>query len=146
MFDPFGIKRRRNERIQLVTVLHLLTNQVFQIHERVLKMNQTIQDLITAVAAERSAVASAVVLMNGITDRVTAAVAAALEANPGIDLSPLIDLTSQIKQDTEALSTAVATDSVQSADPAASAPVAQVSSGAAVDPTAPAAPAETPAT
>lgn len=119
MIDIFGSKRRQLERDRLIHVLSLLTNQVFQVHEKVLKMNQTIQDLIDAVAAERTVVASAVVLMNGITDRVTAAVAAALAANPGVDLSPLTDLTSQIKQDTEALSTAVATDSVQSADPAA---------------------------
>lgn len=117
MFDPFGTKRRRNERAQLVQVLHLLTNQVFQVHEKVLKMNQVIQDLVDAVNAERTEVASAIVLINGITDRVSAAVAAALAANPGIDLSPLTDLTSSIKEETTALATAVTTNQPQSPDP-----------------------------
>lgn len=118
--DLFNRKRQVREEAHntaLREILHVLTSQVFQIHGKVITMDARIQALVDAVAAERTVVASAVVLMNGITDRVTDAVKAALAANPGVDLSPITDLVSAIKEDTASLTNAVAADSVQSADP-----------------------------
>lgn len=81
---------------------------ITKIIQGILQMVQVIDELKTAVTAENGVIESAVVLINGISDRVAAAVTAALAANPGVDLTPLTDLTTSINQEASALASAVA--------------------------------------
>lgn len=81
---------------------------ITKIIQGILQMVQVIDELKTAVTAENGVIESAVVLINGISDRVAVAVAAALAANPGVDLTPLTDLTTSINQEASALASAVA--------------------------------------
>lgn len=71
------------------------------------KVTKEIDNLKIAVEAEDSAIASAVVLLNGISDIVAQAVAKALADNPGVDLTPLNDIVTDINQRTSELATAV---------------------------------------
>ncbi len=70
--------------------------------------NPVIQKLIDQVTATKTIIDSAVVLINGIADRITAAVADAL-ANGATEaeLAPLNDLVTQLKAEDDALAAAV---------------------------------------
>ena len=72
------------------------------------KMAGEIEALTTEVGETKTVMASAVVLINGINDRIQAAVDAALAANPGADLSALTGLTAELDTEGNKLAAAVA--------------------------------------
>jgi hypothetical protein len=67
-----------------------------------------IDALATEVTETVGIIASAVTLINGISDRIQAAVDAALAANPGADLTPLVQLKVDLDNSSTALANAVA--------------------------------------
>jgi len=72
-------------------------------------MNPTLQALAEQVAATVSTIDSAVVLINGIGDRITAAVQKALENGATAEqLAPVTEEVAALKAKTDALSAAVA--------------------------------------
>lgn len=71
--------------------------------------NPVIQDLVDAVAAERSVNASAIALINGIAQRVIDAVQAALaNGATAAELQPVTDSVAALKADNQALADAIA--------------------------------------
>ena len=67
-----------------------------------------IDNLAVEVSETVGIINSAVTLVNGIGARVQAAVDAALAANPGVDLTPLTQLSADLNTASEALAQAVA--------------------------------------
>lgn len=69
---------------------------------------QVINDLVAAVAAEDTVVDSAIALLNGIADRVAAAIATALtNGATAAELAPLNDVVTDVRNKTQALTDAV---------------------------------------
>ena len=72
-------------------------------------MAKSVDDLVASVAAEDAVVDSAVLLLNGITQRIADAIAAALAGGAtAAELAPLTTLNADIQAKTAALSAAVA--------------------------------------
>jgi hypothetical protein len=70
-----------------------------------------IQELTAEVDRLQGVVPSAVALINGVVERIEAAVQEAIEANDAADLSAITEEVNQIRAETDALAAAVASNS-----------------------------------
>ena len=91
----------------LLTAHSKAVTSLLNLLQEYLKMAAEIDALTTEVTETVGIIQSAVTLINGISARIQEAVDAALAANPGADLTPLVALTTDLNASSEALAAAV---------------------------------------
>lgn len=78
--------------------LHEVRADIAELKDLIIRLEKKMDELKAQVAANRTVIASALALINGIADRITAA---------GTDKQALADLASSLKSDDDALAAAV---------------------------------------
>jgi hypothetical protein len=92
----------------LLAAYRCFISAYFNLQKEYVQMAQEIDDLGVEVTETVGIMNSAKVLIDGIGARVQAAVDAALAANPGVDLSSLVQLKQELDTSSQALAAAVA--------------------------------------